>query len=336
MIALHAPPAIIVPRPETAFRLYVNGEDCGPCLPRDFRAMPRETRLLVNPRDLHFWLPEPYRKLSAEMLASVLMGNLPGLPGAIMAGAVRSSYLYTASDTFFVSADWNPVDNIVHGVGRGGKGGASVFDQLTLTNYAGGGGGGAAYANKLNVPGRYGDQYGVIVATTSGDTSFNGTDYLLAKSGSDGGTLSGGTASGGSPGAKGSCIGDSRSSGSSGQSVGAQTGGVGGAAGGPHGDADAALGYGGVADADYGGFTGTNPDWDVNWVAALQSGVYPNADGSGWNPNVTNIPNAGSGGGGSSQNDGGLYGGGGSGANGPGTAGNGAIGCVLIVNNRSL
>jgi hypothetical protein len=335
VIALHPPPAIIVPRAVTPFRFFVDGEDCGPCVPADFAAMPRAARLLVRPDELKFWLPEPYRRLSAGMLASVLMANLPGLPGAIMAGAVRSSYLFTKSANFTVPADWTPVDNIVHGIGRGGNGGASVFGQITQINYGGGGGGGAGYANKQNVPGVYGDQYDVTVARTSGDTSFNGTDYLLAKSGSDGGTLSGGTAAGGSPGAKGSCVGDFRSSGSSGQSVGAQTGGMGGATGGPHGDADAPLGYGGIADNDYGGFGGT--DWDVDH----NDPFYPNADGSGWNPNVTGIPNAGSGGGatGGTQNDGGLYGGGAAGANGgtgPGTPGNGAFGCVLVVNNASL
>lgn len=282
-------------------------------------------------------MPEAYRRLSPALLRSLIC-SLPGFPGPIWAGGTKSSFLFTASDTFFVTADWNPADNISHGVGSGGKGATSVlFTAPPPIGNGGGGGSGAAYANKLNMPGIFGDQFQVIVGTSGGDTSLNATD-MLAVGGNNGSGPSGGTSNGGIGGQASACIGDFRSSGADGGTVsgvsGSQPGGDGGGAGGPHGD-----GLGPAGDYPYGGFdwyTTGDYDWDNQNFSKPGSG-------EGWNYNVHGLPNAGSGGG-SQGNlatgpDAGIYGGGSAAGGFDGTTHPGgapADGCVLIINNTSL
>lgn len=302
--------------------------------------MPRDWRE-ATPEELRKWLPEPYWKLPPDLLHSLIAG-LPGYPGPIWAGGVKSAFLYTASDTFYVSTDWNPADNLSHAIGMGGKGGTSVvISGIDGTGAGGGGGAGAAYANKLNLPGIFGDQFQIIVGTSPGaSSSINATD-LLAVGGGNGNGPSGGTSPGGTGGDKLSCIGDVRSSGADGQSVSGvgtnQPGGAGSGAGGPHGDGSG--GVGDVGDLDYGGsdWKGNgNADWD-------NANPFKPWSGKGWNYNVYGLPNAGSGGGGNGGiaigNDGGLYGGGSGGGGWDGTTHTGGTpgsGCILIVNNASL
>jgi hypothetical protein len=348
VIALYSPPAIVVPRPALDYRFFVGNEFCGPCLPVDYRAMPRAIRALIHPDEVKSWLPEPYRRLSFDMLMSVLVGNLPGLPGVIMAGSAREAWLYTDAEVFTVTAGWNPRDNIVHGVGPGGNGRTAAASELGGGGYGGGGGGGGGYANKQNLAAKFGDIFQASPGTSSGnDTSFGGTDFLLAPSGGDAPALSGGTAAGGNGGAVTDGLGDFVSAGADGQDGAGgpsslSAGGAGGGAGGPHGDGgtpsipNGDAGYGGVPSGNLG-----DPDWNIDST----SFGYANANGHGWNWNGVQAPNAGSGGGGGDTEngtgpggDGGLYGGGAGGGtydSGVTAGGTGATGCVLVVNNAS-
>jgi hypothetical protein len=346
-----AKPAIIRPAELTQFRFVVNDGkewDCGACLPRDFAAMPPLLRALIAPDEIRGFLPEPYRRLSDDMIRS-LVANLGGLPGVLMAGGVRTSWLYIATSTFSVPGDFNNEDNCIQGVGAGGNGQPPTASSFFTGEYYGGSGaGGGAWAALDNAVLVAFTTYTVHVGETSGDWSwFDSTTRLLAVAGANGNALSGGTAAGGAGGDKTSCIGNRKSSGLSGGSTSAHgitcTGGYGGSAGGPNGDATSLYG-----DAGYGGRSGDQVGFNQ---FDGQDGIY--GPGGGWRPNET--PNAGSGGGGGRGtgtsgsgadpygHNGGKYGGGGGGGgvtadpfSRVGTGGSFAPGCVLITNNSSL
>jgi hypothetical protein len=350
-IWMPARPAIIRPAEATRFRLVVNDgkeRDCGACLPRDLAAMPAALRALVPPDEIRPWLPEPFRKLSDGMILS-LVANIGGLPGVLMAGGVRTAWLYLATSTFPAPGDWNSGDNAIHAIGAGGNGRDPTESSLNPGQYYGGaGGGGAAWAGLVNAVLTVFQTYSLSVATTvSASTWFDSTSRLLAVGGSSGGSISGGSGSGGAAGDKASCVGNGKSSGTAGQGVSGFnlviSGGNGGNAGGPMGDASATF-----ADAGYGGRIG---DFSGFLQQAGQDGIY--GPGGGWNAGYS--PNVGSGGGagkgtgtsgsGADPNGhkGGKYGGGGSGAGVTadpfqrlGVGGSFEQGCLLAINNTSL
>jgi hypothetical protein len=312
------PPAIVQARPVVPFALHVNGEDAAR-LPDDLMAMPVALRALVKPSEVRPYLPDEYRRLSDAWLVG-LLGNIGGLPGVIMAGGIKTAWLYTADGTFEVPGDWNKNDNRLHSVGRGGNGGQSeVLDAIESTA-GGAGGGGAGYASKINAVLTPRSLHSLTIALTSGDTWFSATDYLLAKSGTNANFESGGAG-----GNKASCVGDVRSSGGNGISTSTgfrrnTSGGSGGGAGGPDGD--------GTNEASFiGGFPngGIDADWDEK-VPGVRSGHGGNAGFS--------DPTLGS--------PGDQYGGGGGGPGAswsPPQAFSGAPGfqgCILILNNVSI
>jgi hypothetical protein len=346
------PPAIIAARPLVPHRFFVNDgkeHDCGPCLPRDFAEMPWAARALVRPDEIRAWLPEPYRRLSDDMLRAFLAANIGGLPGVVMAGQIKQAWLYTASDTFRVPGDWNRNDNWIGALGSGGDGRAPTESGLFPGTYYGGpGGGGSAFAALFNRAIAPGTLLTASVATTSAtDTYLGAVDFLLAKGGGSGGSVSGGTAPGGAGGDAASCVGDFTASGETAANCTTRSslvqGSVGGSAAGPRG---APLGQ--IADAGFGGRNGLTP-----FVAMVdgEAGIY--GSGRGWFPGLR--ANVGSGGGGgagtnatgsgadANGHDGGAYG---AGAGGAGVAaplsqqigvpGKPSPGCLLIVNNASL
>jgi hypothetical protein len=345
-------PAIIRARPVTPFRFIINDgkeQDCGPCLPRDLAAMPRTLRATVAARDIRPYLPEPYRRLSDGLIAS-LVANIGGLPGVLMAGGIKTAWLYTASGTFSAPGYWNSTDNIIHALGAGGNGQAPTLSGLVPGNYYGGaGGGGAAWAALVNAVLTLFNTYTATVGTGHGDSSwFDSIATLLAVGGGDGGAVSGGSAPGGSGGDKASCVGNLKNSGGDGGGINSLgiiiTGAHGGAAAGPHGDGasngDGDAGFGG-RNGDFGGFNQFDGQDGVDGPAG------------GWNAGST--PNAGSGGGGGrgtgtsgsgadpNGHNGGRYGAGSGGAGVTadpfthiGVPGVFAPGCLLLINNASL
>lgn len=341
MIALQ--PAIVVAHAVATYRFYVNGEDAGVALPRDFLMLPKALRWTVPLHELRGYLPVEFRRLPAGLLASLLLGNLPGLPGAIMSGGIKQAWLFTEDDEFPTPPDWNKRDNIIHALGAGGDGHAGAIGSLDGFTYGCAGGAGAAWAALVNHVLVQGQSYNVSVALdNSSDTSFDGIDVLLAASGSDGGGLSGGNSSGGNGGQATDCVGDLKSSGGDGQGRSGKThiGGNGGGAGGPHGDGvDGGSSIGdGYGDAGQGGRPGAyqlDPDGKG----------HPGTEGLSRGFNPGNKVNAGSGGGGAGAEnslisinggDGGEFGAGaGGGGFGTGVGGHGASGCLLAINNVS-
>lgn len=343
------PPAIVIPKPAADWRLYVkDGKewDCGPCLPRDFRDMPRMLRATVPADEIRRWLPEPYRRLSDDLLWSLVLGNVPALPSAILAGTILKAWLFTASDTLTIASDWNSDDNAQHAVGAGGNGASGVESSVLPGNwYGGAGGGGGAYAgnrNRVYVAGA------VVSVSISANPSFDSAAILLADGGGNGGTVSGGSSSGGQAGLAVNSVGDLTYDGEAGTTVsgfvsGGHSGTPGGSAAGPSGSPDPASH---VADNGQGGYRGDQ----ANISLGLDGWDGVDGPGGGWNPRGND--NAGSGGGGSlgysgpaasrAGGNGGAYGGAGGGggagtAGSPqiGTPGTGAQGCVLVVNNTS-
>jgi hypothetical protein len=365
------PPAVIETRPVLDLALYVNGENCGPCLPGDFLSLPAVLRATVAVADLLPWLPEPYRLLPDHMLADVLYAAMPGLPGPLMAGGAKKAWLYTASGQFVFPGSWNKRDNIIHGLGPGGWGRGGFISGLG-ERYTGGGGGGAAWAANVNreyASGFIADlqvgEPGATINSAGTATWFEGTGVLLAAAGGNTPAVSGGVANGGTGGQLSSSVGDFRSSGgngSNGTSLGSNEFSVGhaaaaGVAGGPNGNGEAAtVPNGGRADAGFGGAAGgVGPNDGDN----LPGGDGVDGPAGGFNPKKK--INAGPGGGGcgglsltvagfqrptSARNGktGGQYGGGGGGGCvdlnqvnqtvlGSGAAGR--QGCVFLINNAS-
>lgn len=290
------------------------------------------------------YLPEPFRSLlPLGLLREIVHANIPGLPGAIMSAGVKTGYLLTdASGQFTFAADWNPKDNRIHAVSKGGDGHVAEIGPVSGAWFAGSGGGGAAWASNVNCvfdPGFVAD---FTVAVTSGDTWFRDTGFLLADSGANGNPTVSGTSQGGAGGSVANSVGDERSAGGKGGNNGevgspGGSGARGGGTGGPHGD----------------GLTGDAiPHGDAG-----EGGQYPGGDGvdgpsKGWAFPAS--VNAGSGAGGEPGaivanpfsgfdalpgGPGGAYGGGGAGGgiatNGIGTVGAGYQGCILLVNNAS-
>lgn len=356
MIALH-PPAIIIPAPITPWRFWINGEDCGPCLPPDFFALPKVLRLTLRLDEIRPWLPVEYRRLSDGMLATIL-GNLPGLPGAVMAGAIKQAYLYTASDAFPTPPGWNKRDNVLQLVSAGGNGQAVTASALVPgTFYGGTGGSGSAWAALVNRDLVKGASNTVTVGVSHTDPSwFLDPSILYADPGNDGSGISGGSGHGGTGGQASSSVGDLKTNGGDGgdETGPAATcqGGDGGGAGGPHGDGGSGS-TGGLSagnnygDAGYGGLGGTQQPGGLNG----QDGT--SGPSRGWAP-WSRKNNAGSGGGGrggtsltsgtipenpNSGGDGGDYGSGSGGASAisgsPGSPGTAAPGVFLAINNAS-
>lgn len=335
---LEHPPAIIQVRPALDLRLHINGEQVDNPLPRDFLAMPRVLRATVSLKELRRYLPAEYRLVPDGLLAGLVYANLPGFPGAIMAGnaRIKKAWLYVSNGQFQVPGDWNRRDNISHAVGGGANGQTGVVQgsgNLAVAQ-GGPGGGGAAWAmvQNRNLPAW--DMLDVVIApggTSSSPTWFMETNVLLAASGAMG---SGGT--GGQGGQASSSVGDQANSGRGGdgtsQSVGSSassSGGRGGGAGGPHGDGtyDGDAGQGGAAgalgnidggngvDGPAGGF---NPGEDIN----------AGSGGSGFLGFSDPLPGG----------NGGYYGGGAGGGGatvfgGVRIGGQGRQGCVLLINN---
>lgn len=329
-------PAIIRHVASTETRFVVNDGkewDCGRCLPRDFLAIPRWRRQEVPLEQVAGFLPEPFRRLGDDLLWTLLGANLPGLPGAIMGGLVNTAWLFTATGSFVVPSDWNVFDNAAHVVGHGGNGAAALESLLDPGHwYGGAGGGGAGYSGDANLAWAAGDSKTITIAT---DVWIGSATTLLAKGGTNGGVVTGGSSAGGIGGDAASGYGAVKTSGGtadtlSGNVAGNHAGGPGAGAGGPHGDGTVDAG-----DAGYGGGPGQDGTDRVN---------------GGWNPNRP--VNAGSGGGGDrgfgtpasvrDGQNGGKYGAGGGGSGGGssgvpqiGTPGSGMQGCGLIVNNAS-
>jgi hypothetical protein len=334
-------------------------------LPRDFAELPISERNRISVVEVRRYLPEPFRSyLPDGLLREIVRGNLPGLPGAIMAGGAKTGYLLTeASGQFTFPPDWNPKDNRIHAVGRGGDGAnATVQTVLDTRYYAGGGGGGAAWAmlvNRAFDPGFVAD---FNVAITSGDTWFRDVGFLLARSGQNSPsplTASGGVIAG-AGGDAGTSIGDEKNAGEAGTPVDPNgfingftvLGGRGGGAAGPHG-----TGLNGTGDFGFGGFGPPIAAGNNAQASDLHGGDGIDGTGKGWAfPARVNVGSGGGGIAGLAPNDGagqfaplqggrgGLYGagaGGGSvgffilGGSSPGPAGAGAPGCILLVNNAS-
>lgn len=339
------PPAIIIPRPVADWRFVVNDGrewDCGSCLPRDFRELPKVLRRSVSANEIRDWLPEPYRKLGDDLIWSLVLGNVPALPSAILAGSIKYAWLFTATGNFTVPSDWNKYDNAQHAVGKGGNG-ASALESSIVTNgwYGGAGGGGAAYAGNRDMDYAVAD---ILTATISTDVTFDSASVLKADGAGNAGSVSGGSSSGGAAGLASASVGSIVYDGEagvtvSGYIVGGNSGSRGGSAAGPSGSPSGAR-----ADNGEGGIVGDQ----ANAALGLNGQDGVDGPGGGWNPNGNE--NAGSGGGGSlgysnagSRNGGagGQYGGGGGGSGGggsggtPGTPGTGTQGCVLVVNNPS-
>jgi len=336
-------PAIIIQKEVPEVRLNVNNEDVGHSLPKDYLALPSGLRWTVPTHEIIKALPEPYRLLSDDLILAIL----GGWPGPLMAGGIKTSWLFTANGTLTIPGDWNKADNAIHGVGRGGNGSIGIeSDVFPGTYYAGAGGGGGAWALILNRIYAVANQLAVTIAISSGDTSV-GSD-LVAKSGSNAGGVSGGASSGGQGGQASASTGDQKNDGGngfgvSGRSTDREGGGAGGA-GGPNGaGAPGSIPTGGDGDNSLGGDSG-----DI--------GIRPAGDGvdgpsGGWRPN--DVVNIGSGGGGSgggitaalrNGQQGGRFGGGGGGGGAGvsggfpniGSAGAGYQGAVLAINNPSL
>ena len=116
------------------YALHVNGEDAAR-LPDDLMSMPAALRALVRPSEVRPYLPAEYRRLPSGLIVS-LLGNIGGLPGVVMAGGIKSAYLYTADDTFATPGDWNKNDNRIHALGMGGDG-ADAVDYTFIGGTAG-------------------------------------------------------------------------------------------------------------------------------------------------------------------------------------------------------
>jgi hypothetical protein len=340
MIVLDHPPAIIHVRPLLDLQLAINGERLtGRALPRDFLELPKALRRAVPPDALRGYLPAEYRRLSDGMLATLLYGNIGGLPGVVMAGGGKLATLFTETGIFRVPGDWNKRDNIVQGVGRGGTGHGPTASALVDDAFYGGtGGGGSVWAALVNKDFTIGLDLGVTIATTSGNTSIS-TGELVAASGANGGSISGGDGSGGAGGSVANSTGDQKFAGFKGGDIhGAQSfqaaGADGGACAGPHGDGAA----NGVGDAGFGGkanggdgTAGASGGWNAGGKVNAGSG------GGGFGgPSTNNPPNG---------TPGGDYGAGGGGGGvflrpvgGPlmGSGAAGATGCMLFINNASL
>jgi hypothetical protein len=354
-VILAHPPAIIVPAHVPEWRFWLNGEDCGPCLPVDFFAMPKALRLTLRPDEIRAWLPAEYRRLSDDMLGT-LLGNLPGLPGVIMGGAGKQAYLYTATGAFPTPPGWNKRDNLLQLVGAGGNGQAVTASALVPGTYYGGtGGSGSAWAALVNRDLVKGASNTVTVGINHTEASwFLDPSILYADPGQDGSGISGGSGHGGTGGQASNSIGDLKSSGGNG---GDETGpsatcqgGDGGGAGGPHGDGGSGSTGGlgpGAGDAGYGGPGGNQAPGGINGFDGTQG------PSSGWAP-WAKSKNAGSGGGGrggtsltsgtipenpNSGGDGGAYGAGSGGASAisgsPGSPGTASQGVFLAINNAS-
>ncbi len=349
MISLHTPPAIIIPRPVIPFQFFLNGDDCGPCVPRDYAELPKALRWSVPVAEVRPYLPEAYRRLSDGMLGS-LLANFGGLPGVIMAGGVKTAWLYTTSDTFRVPANWNKNDNIIHALGAGGAGQFTTLPPVTIIdNFGGTGGGGSAWAALVDAVLTRADLLTVTVATSAqGDSWFIANNQLFAEGGSNGGQISGGSGNGGQGGSTANCFGNLSSNGGDGGDIssggtGARKGASGGGAGGPNGDGESAVVEGGAGDAGEGG-QGGGYAFGGDIIADGDDGVL--GPSGGFNPGHT--PNAGSGGGGNAGQtvtaldggNGGDYGAGSGGAGydggTSGTPGTPGMGCVLIINNASV
>ena len=307
------PPAIIQARPVVPYTLHVNGEDAAR-LPDDLMSMPAALRALVRPSEVRPYLPAEYRRLPSGLIVS-LLGNIGGLPGVVMAGGIKAAYLYTADGTFATPGDWNKNDNRIHALGMGGDG-ADAVDYTFIGGTAGGAGGsGGAWAWLVNYVLDFGNSYSVTVATTTGDTWFEATDVLLAKSGT-----SATSESGPAGGSAASCVGDlaySGGNGENGQSASSSNrrGGYGGGAAGPDGAGGTPTGNGGEGETIW--------DRKAPGVLSGDGGQYGYSDP---------LPGE----------DGHYYGGGGGGGGSrysplllqPG--GDRAGGCVLILNNFSI
>lgn len=327
------PPAIVQVRQALDLRLHINGEQVENPLPRDFLSMPPVLRATVTVGELRTYLPAEYRPVPDGLLASLLYANLPGFPGALMAGTIKKGWLYTSNGQFTVPGDWNKRDNIIHALAGGGNGGDGWWDALPngdiLSANGGGGGGGGAWAALINAVLQFHALLDLVVApggTSSTSTWFSATDVLLAKSGA-----MGFGSSGGAGGTAASSVGDQANDGGNGDSTGNTAGGRGGGAGGPHGAGtyDGDAGYGGASGSTALGGDRTGGDG----VDGPAGGFDPKGK-----------VNAGSGGGGylgfsdqASGGNGGLYGGAGGGGGAtfdvtrPG--GLGRQGCLLLINN---
>ena len=85
----------------------------------------------------------------------------------------------------------------VSGMGRGGDGGPSAFDDVNIIEYGGGGGGGGGFCYKNNIPVTPGQTITITINDTHSKFAGGGVDDLTANRGSDGFIISygvGGTA----------------------------------------------------------------------------------------------------------------------------------------------
>lgn len=213
--------------PPVEFVFRHDGYEERSIIPRDFAELSGQERAgLVS--QIRAYFPAPFSGLPDAMVLSIV----GGLPGAQMASRkVKTVELLLSGTDWTVFRDWNPRDNIIHALGRGGDGATSTGGAFAS---GGGGGGGAAWAALVNAVLVRAAVVAINIAVSSGDTHLVDVSTLLAKSGSVGAVTTGGA--GGQDSAS---VGDFKFSGGTGASGGfsgsAAGGGAGGGAAGPSG-----------------------------------------------------------------------------------------------------
>ena len=183
----------------------------------------------------------------------ILGGTAADIPTPLPVPPTPKTVFLTSGSTWTVPSDWNPSNNTIEVIGGGGGGSTAVVNQ-----YPGRGGGGGAYAKVTNLTLTGGSSVsyhvgsggvGGPVASSGGDTWFNGSSCAGASTCAKGGGGASGTV--GSGGSATNSVGSVKfAGGTGGYNSNGDAAGGGGGAGGPQG-AGANAGNGGAG--QYGG-----------------------------------------------------------------------------------